>query len=114
MNGKEWTKEELERLRRIYPSASTPELLAAFPGRTHTSLRHKASRLGIEADPCAHHAHLREWDDQSLQRLQDTYETGNIKRIAQALGKSPGSVYHKARQVGLKVREFRSQHVARC
>lgn len=44
----DWTEEEIQRLKRLYPSdTSFEEIVEAFPNRTSNALRLKASRLGL-------------------------------------------------------------------
>ena len=46
---KEWTDEEVERLRELYTSNRTfEEIVEKFPMRTENAIRLKASRLGIK------------------------------------------------------------------
>lgn len=46
---KEWTDEEVERLRELYVSNKTfDEIVEKFPFRTENAIRLKASRLGIK------------------------------------------------------------------
>jgi len=46
---KEWTDEEVERLRELYTSNKTfDEIVDKFPLRTENAIRLKASRLGIK------------------------------------------------------------------
>jgi translation initiation factor 2 beta subunit (eIF-2beta)/eIF-5 len=46
---KEWTDEEVERLRELYTSNKTfDEIVDKFPMRTENAIRLKASRLGIK------------------------------------------------------------------
>ena len=46
---KEWTDEEVERLRELYTSNKTfDEIVEKFPLRTENAIRLKASRLGIK------------------------------------------------------------------
>jgi uncharacterized Zn finger protein len=46
---KEWTDEEVERLRELYTSNKTfDEITEKFPSRTDNAIRLKASRLGIK------------------------------------------------------------------
>jgi len=42
-----WTASELDRLRYLYPTTPTRELLGLFPGRCLESLTNKATRLGL-------------------------------------------------------------------
>jgi len=43
-----WTREEIGRLKRLYPSErSFEEIVKAFPHRTSNAVRLKASRLGL-------------------------------------------------------------------
>lgn len=42
-----WTAADVSRLRRLYPSATWNELLAAFPGRSETALRVAANIRGM-------------------------------------------------------------------
>lgn len=53
---KDWTEQEIETLRRLYPRCETPaELYAAFPNRTASAIRYKAVALGIK---CEHRQHV--------------------------------------------------------
>jgi predicted Zn finger-like uncharacterized protein len=46
---KEWTDEEIERLRQLYTSSKTfDEITEKFPSRTDNAIRLKASRLGLK------------------------------------------------------------------
>jgi hypothetical protein len=52
VKNKEWTDEEIRRLRELYPSEMIfDEIVENFPHRTGNAIRLKASRLGIKR-PC--------------------------------------------------------------
>lgn len=44
---REWTREEVDRLEKLYPVADDADLLAAFPRRTLSAIGRKASSLSI-------------------------------------------------------------------
>ena len=43
-----WTGADILRLRRLFPAASWPEMLQAFPGRNRMSIKAKAYSLGMK------------------------------------------------------------------
>jgi hypothetical protein len=47
----EWDLNEIPRLRKLYPTATAAELLAAFPGRTLAAIRKAANARKIYRDP---------------------------------------------------------------
>lgn len=48
MNGKPWTHEENNTLKRLYPDLLTSEISKLLPGRTSSSISGQASKLGIK------------------------------------------------------------------
>lgn len=51
--GLPWTPELTGHLRRLYPTSTHAEILAAFPGRSWDTIERKANTLGIHRDPDA-------------------------------------------------------------
>ena len=50
--GKLWTKEEIEKLKKLYPTASNEELLKEFPKRKRNPIEAMANRLGAKKREC--------------------------------------------------------------
>lgn len=46
-----WTSEEDNWIKKHYPTAAKIETYEALPGRTHSSIKHRASRLGVKKLP---------------------------------------------------------------
>lgn len=46
--GKQWTKEDLVTLEKVYPNTSNREIAKLFPGREEMAIRDKANDLGIK------------------------------------------------------------------
>ncbi len=47
-----WTREEIEKLKEIYPNTSKKELLKEFPSRKENCIRAMARKLGIKKEKC--------------------------------------------------------------
>ena len=69
---KEWSDEEVERLRRLYTSNKTfDEIADKFPLRTGNAIRLKASRLGIKRPIFDNIVHVKTFDKLIIEDFTD-------------------------------------------
>jgi len=84
------------------------QLVKFFPNRTRLAIRKKASKLGLRADFHAHFKHLKKWSEEDIEILTEEYPKGrNVTELAKKLNKSIHAIRHKARELGLRVQDFR-------
>lgn len=99
MEMKRWTEVEVEKLKRLYPISSRPEVEAEFPDRSWRSIRWKANKkLGLKLryrlDSC--------WRDAELQLLRDNYKQMTDKELGNEINRTFGAVQNKRRELGLE------------
>jgi len=112
VKGKPWSKEEVQALKELYATTPMRQLVKLFPNRTPLAIRKKACKIGLKADRHAHNVHLIRWSKKDIDILLAEYHKGrNIEELAKILNKSIHAIRHKAREVGLKVRDFRLYRV---
>ena len=69
---KEWSDEEVERLRRLYKSNKIfDEIAEKFPSRTRNAIRLKASRLGIKRPIIDNIVHVKNIDKLVFEEIRD-------------------------------------------
>ena len=114
MHRRAWTKQEVEMLKKLYPTNSTRDLVDIFK-RSYNSILGKAKSLGLKKDP----AFLREtllkaqkracetrkdsWTKSDLEKLKEMYESGlSIREIARILGRGEAATRVRASKLGLR------------
>jgi len=89
-----WTPEELERLRRIYPTHTKRAILMAFPGRSWGAIKGKAHRLRINR---------KTWSRGEIDALTALYPSAPREDIlARLKTRSWPSIRAKANRLGLE------------
>jgi hypothetical protein len=89
-----WTADELATLSRAYARGGYKAALAELPGRTSTSIMHKAERLGV--------LRRRRWTAANDAELRDLWGDGlSLPRVAKALGRTEATTYWRAQKLGL-------------
>jgi len=111
MNGKPWTSEENETLRKIYPSFSHSEIIKQFPNRTPLAIRKQAKKLGIKADLSKRFHDKRSYSDSEIEYLLKNYHNTSAKDLSKHLGKSVNSVYKMAQKLNIKTTDQRRYFV---
>jgi hypothetical protein len=92
----DWTDAEKDVVRQIYPTGGWAAVKQALPRRTKTSILKKACELRV-----APKRHYSRSENLTLERL---WEAGlELDRIAERMGRTPGSVYDHALAIGLRV-----------
>lgn len=91
----EWSEEEVGILKREYPNHASKEIGKEI-GRTKSSVRHKASRLGLKTNRASTG---RRWTDEEVRFLKKSKKTA--KEIAHKLNRSVHSINHKRKKLGL-------------
>jgi hypothetical protein len=103
--GKEWTKIEIKRFKRLYPIYSVSRLVNEF-GRTGGAIAERARVYGLKKDVSKGYKgrpyDFRLWTDQETYFLRRNFKKMTCSDIAAALGRNMGSVIHKARDLGFK------------
>jgi hypothetical protein len=96
-----WSDEELAILRKHYPTKLRQELLSLLPNKRWTSIRHKASELGLKK------AFLGIWNPAELQILKDNWaKCGRPKLLKLLPRKRWSSIRHKAFELGLAKKAY--------
>jgi biotin operon repressor len=95
---KPWTDEEVEFLKQNINKMSYAQLAKAL-GRSHASIRHKVSYLGLirEAEFI-----INVWDDKKIEFLKKHYLSMTYDELSKHLGISKRSIAKKLTQLGLK------------
>lgn len=99
---KEWTKEEVEDLKRCYGSTAGPELVARFQ-RSLGEIEAKAAALALGRNKAAFPGtrKMPRWDAEAVATLRRLYPRETNHAIALELGRSVRAVVCKANQLGL-------------
>ncbi len=98
MSVKQWTKKEINLLRKNYAASNKVELLNMFPGRTYGSLKNRATLLGLKKGPCNYGRKI--WTESEITEITESYaNTQNIELAA----KYNCSVY-SIQKLGYKLR----------
>lgn len=92
---KAWTRKELAKLRRHYPT-KTPARCEALIGRPWETLRSKAKVLGLRRGD------RRPWSKPEIKQLRSGYPDLTASAIALSMGRSVPEIYGKARDLGLE------------
>jgi len=95
--GRKWTEEEVEFLKRNYSEMTGKEIAEAL-GRTDQSVWGKARDLGLKSDIVGHG---RRWSDEEKSFLEENYTAMTCQEIAEKLDRSLDAVFHQARKLGL-------------
>lgn len=88
-----WSKEEIEKLRELYPKTSLNKLAKIF-NRTKSSIFHKAQRLGLSSSVW--------WSEEEIKLLKKLYPTSSNIKVAKILGRSPIAISIKAHKLRLR------------
>jgi len=97
---KKWSKEEIEKLKKVYPVSSRAEVEAQFPDRSWDSIRWMAKVLGLKLG----HRRDNYWREEELRFLKKNYDKMTDKEIAQKLGRPTSAIQNKRRELGLMKR----------
>lgn len=92
-----WDDEEVEILRKYYPTSSMKEMLKLLPKRTRSSIIAAAARYNIKKE-----SFFTEEEDEVIRQ---EYGKTKTKDLAVKLGRTEGSVRCRARMLGLKTRK---------
>jgi len=108
-----WGKDEIEQLRKLYPTHSAIELSKIF-GRTPAVIRHKARSLGLgktkeflrQLGVKASYARkkLRRWSLEDESKLKELWLKMSLKQLSKVLGRSKQAIWQKAQRLGLSSR----------
>ena len=104
-----WTKEEVELLRNLSKDGITKEVVARFD-RTRQSVRLKARNLGLIVKKLKT---LKPWSEDEVKLLIALYPTTSNPELVKRLGRSYGSVNHKANSLKLLRVKKRKSSVTR-
>jgi hypothetical protein len=108
VRGEPWSKEEVQTLKEFYTTMPMHQLIKLLPNRTSLAIRKKACKLGLGADWHAHLEPLRKWSQENIDVLIKEYLKGrNVEELARVLNKSVYAIRHKAKELGLRVQDFR-------
>jgi len=108
VRGEPWSKEEVQILKEFYATMPMHQLIEFLPNRTPLAIRKKTCKLGLRADWHVHLEQLRKWSQEDIDILIKEYPKGrNVKELARILNKSVYAIRHKARELGLRVQDFR-------
>lgn len=94
---RKWTKEDDQRLRKVYHRVPFPEVVKHFPGRTPGAVESRAKRLGLYRKPF--------WTEQELDVIRNLYPRASKEEILRRLpGRTWRSIIGKARWLGVERR----------
>lgn len=93
---KEWTLEEIEMFKKMYPTEDWEVLEDVFQ-TSKDSLAHKAKKLGVVRKSKAE----AKWTDEDIKYLQDNYGEVSLKEMMEHLGRTKSSVETKCKRLGL-------------
>jgi len=92
---KEWSPEEMERLKKLFLTTSVEKLAHEF-GRSVPSINCKAYRMGIKTKKYSG------WSKGEVVRLRNSFPNKATKELAEEFGRSVNSVRQKAFRLKLK------------
>ena len=93
---KEWSKEETQKLEKLFGSIPTEQLAKQF-GKSAQSLRCKANRLGLKG-----YIQYAPWSAEEIKQLKEMFPTTSQKELAKFFGRSVNSVRQKTARLELK------------
>lgn len=102
-----WTAPEVKRLTALYPDTTSAALVKAL-GRDKGVICRKARQLGLqksEAFASGLNSGRKLWMPEDTQTVIDLYPNYTAIVIGQLLGRKPGGVHQKAKQLGLSKSE---------
>lgn len=108
MNGRAWTQQDDEVIRNLYPFGNS---LVEQLGRSRTAIRTRAQRLGISLLPEKRkklHTTFpmgKEWTQQDDAMLHKHFPQ-NVPFLRTQLDRSAGSIYQRARRIGISAPEL--------
>ncbi len=103
-----WTKNEVEKLRELYPNHSNREIAKKL-NKTKPSVDKKGAQLGLKKTKAYRTKVSKDnnknkdyvWSDDELKTLFSLYKTKTYKEIGKILNRSQSSIAHKAKQLNL-------------
>lgn len=108
-----WTGREEKILRKHYPDVGVPGCLALLPGRSASSIYNHANQLGLRASAARRKIGNDRWsvNEQIDRVIRDVYQrkptNGDIKKLAQTVGRPRWWVSKRAQKLGLTAPRFR-------
>lgn len=121
-----WTPDAVQRLRDMWPTSSTDEVMAAFPGVPAQYLRIKVSKLGIRRDPKLRKAQLMDcigkaqaasaarepyWNADRCAVVRDMFPTATRQDLLAAL---PGATFNAIRVQAARLGVHRDEAIVRA
>lgn len=101
---KQWTQQEKDLLKKIYPTYSWGELTNIFQ-TSKDCITHKAKQLRIKREM----VNFAKWTQEDIKYLKEEYGKTDTKTIAENLGRTTSAVVTKADKLGLKTRNYWSE-----
>lgn len=99
-----WSEQELETLRRVYPTSSRKIILNLLPNKRWTSIRHKAGELKLTK------VYRGIWSLTELQTLKENWSAKTKPELLELLNKDWTSIRHKAFELELKKERHRVRY----
>ncbi len=101
---KPWSETEIHTLKKLYPSSSFDDVIAALPGRSWHGIVNKAQRLHLQRDQKRRSAPTyRLWSAEDDMKLEIEYENGkSVAVIASNLGRSINAIQVRAAKMNLE------------
>ena len=93
---KEWSKEETQKLEKLFGSIPTEQLVKQF-GKSAQSLRCKANRLGLKG-----YIQYAPWSAEEIEQLKNMFPTTSTEELAKLFNRTVNSVRQKAFRLKLK------------
>jgi hypothetical protein len=90
-----WSKDEIKRLKRLFPVLPTSQLLVHFPKRSKSGINDKAQELGLRKNYVA----KKWWSTEEEQYLARHYHNMGSEQIAAVLGTTKRAVQAKAERL---------------
>ena len=95
---KKWSKEEIQQLKKLFETISTStEQLAKKLGRSVSSLKSKAYRIGLKS-----RMQYNPWSAEEINKLNEMFPTTSTNELAKHFARSVNSVRQKAFRLELK------------
>jgi len=98
MRAYRWTRRELNKLHRLYPTIPQRQVVQHFPGRTLKAIATKAKLLRISRRA---QTNYRIWTPAEMAKLRSEYPDRPTKELAKEFRRPEMMVYHKAAAIGL-------------
>jgi len=95
MKSSRWGKEEIEILKKYYPTTSNKDLLTLLPNRTRRAIINKAEELGLKKKNIF-------WSKEEIEILKKHYFSSSWEELTKLLpNRSKNAIRHKAQKLGL-------------